>query len=122
MQTTEELLQDRGRQYGSFKKQVVAIANIMNNLRDIRNQDKDRVSAFINKDIENMFLVLKLVRLQTANDIDSIDDLIGYATLIKRNMIQREKYYAHTKKSKDNVQKEDKEANERHEHREEFRG
>ena len=81
--STDELLRERGKQYGSFSKQVETIRSIMNSLWDIRYQGEFRPPSIDEEDIENFFIVLKLVRMQTSDDRDSIDDLIGYATLIR---------------------------------------
>ncbi len=80
---TEELLEERGRQYGSFEIQVGVITEIMKQLQFIRDQEPNESVAIIEEDIETFFLVLKLVRMQTSSDRDSLDDLIGYATLIR---------------------------------------
>ena len=80
---TEKLLEERGKQYGSFKIQAMAIASIMSELRDVKHQYGEKPEYISLSDVENFFLVLKLVRMQTATDRDSLDDLIGYATLIR---------------------------------------
>ena len=83
--TTNELLKERGQQYGSFKKQAEAIGRILNALRNLRHQDGTRPNYIEKEDTENFFLALKLCRMQTSDDVDTLDDLIGYATLIKEN-------------------------------------
>jgi hypothetical protein len=78
----DTLLEQRGKQYGDFNLQIKTIAKILNRLRMIRDHRLDGPIGA--NDVENFFLVLKLVRLQTANDPDSLLDLEGYARLIRR--------------------------------------
>jgi len=82
--STKKLLSERGAQYGEFKINVKAIKDICNTLKTIREEFNGSKLLFLcDEDIENFFLVLKLVRMQTSSDKDSLDDLIGYATLIR---------------------------------------
>ena len=88
--TTAELLEQRGKQYGSFKKQAEAIGRILNALRNLRHQDGNRPDYIEKEDIENFFLAFKLCRMQTCDDVDTLDDLVGYATLIKEKRFGNE--------------------------------
>ena len=87
----EELLQERGSQYGDFKLQVNVIAKILNNLRELKYQGAKPSTDIETSDVLNMFLVLKLCRMQTASDPDSLRDLIGYATLILKEVEKDER-------------------------------
>ena len=82
MHDIDELLEERGSQYGSFGNQVGAITTIMNQLRELRYQDVAMAKLLDEQDTLNFFLVLKLCRMQTSRDSDSARDLIGYAKLI----------------------------------------
>jgi hypothetical protein len=54
-------------------------------MKDILNILTHRRTGYVDtwkkEDIENFFFVLKLLRLQTAKDLDSLEDLKGYSTL-----------------------------------------
>jgi len=77
----DSVLNQRREQYGDYTEFVNNMTEIMNILdRPVSQTDIMKYRA---EDIENFFLVLKLLRMQTADDLDSITDLIGYATLAK---------------------------------------
>ena len=88
--TTNELLEQRGKQYGSFKRQVEEITRIVNALRELRHQHGIKPLFIEEEDTENFFLALKLCRMQTSDDVDTLDDLVGYATLIKEGRFGNE--------------------------------
>ncbi len=77
----DQIIQDRDRQYGSYRKNVEAITSILNVLRDLQEPKGDAYCS--PEDVENFFLVLKLVRLQRATDEDSLIDLQNYARLAR---------------------------------------
>ena len=82
--SVEKILEQRKEQYGKFDNQVGAITTIMNTLRNLRFEKNGKKNEWIAaEDVENFFLVLKLCRMQTSADEDSIRDLIGYAKLIE---------------------------------------
>jgi len=81
----EEILKDRSNQYGSYNIFTLEMLHIMNMLRNRRrrtqlNEKKDELDI---EDIDNFFLVLKILRKETSEDKDSIIDLENYAKLIK---------------------------------------
>jgi len=79
-----DIIEERKGQYGSFEIFVNNMTKIMNILRDHRYQDEELKDCLVtDEDSENFFLVLKLLRLQTADDSDSLVDLENYARLIK---------------------------------------
>ncbi|RLE46598.1 hypothetical protein DRJ25_03970 [Candidatus Woesearchaeota archaeon] len=88
--TTAELLEQRGKQYGSLKRQVEEITRIVNALRELRYQHDIKPTFVEEEDIENFFLAFKLCRMQTCDDVDTLDDLVGYATLIKEKRFGNE--------------------------------
>jgi hypothetical protein len=79
MDEIDELLEERGKQYGSYKMFNSRMAFIMNTLKIHRGEEPE----ITNEDVDNFFLVLKMLRLQTATDDDSIKDLKAYAKLIR---------------------------------------
>jgi len=81
--TVENLLEDRGKQYGSFDTFISNMQHIMNTLEAHRGSETE-----LDKEtIENFFIVLKQLRMQTETDLDSLDDLQGYAKLIKERRL-----------------------------------
>jgi hypothetical protein len=77
--TEEEIIEDRKNQYGSYEQFVIEMASIMNILKQRRGEDGEITT----QDTDNFFLVLKLLRLQTSEDEDSLIDLANYARLIR---------------------------------------
>ena len=75
----ESILEQRKEQYGSYTSFVTDMRNILN----ILTTRKEGGDIYDERDVENFFLVLKLLRMQTAKDLDSLTDLVGYATLAK---------------------------------------
>ena len=73
------ILEDRKIQYGTYKEFSKDMANIMTILK----QRKFKNEIITIEDVDNFFLVLKLMRLQTASDIDSLIDLENYSKLIR---------------------------------------
>ena len=87
----ESILKQRGSQYGDYADFVDNMTEIMNILdRPVGLTD---IMKYRVEDIENFFFVLKLLRLQTAKDLDSITDLIGYATLSKERR-ENDRHYS----------------------------
>ena len=78
--TSDDILEDRGKHYGSFNQFVDNMVTVMNVLKRQHGDEK----GIVHKDIDNFFLTLKLLRLQTAKDDDSLIDLENYAKLIRR--------------------------------------
>ena len=78
--TADDILEDRGKQYGSFNIFVNNMVTIMNVLK----RQHGELTGIEHKDIDNFFLTLKLLRLQTATDEDSLIDLENYAKLIRK--------------------------------------
>ena len=72
----ESILEQRKSQYGDYNTFVVDMKNILNILATRKDSCK-----YDEEDIENFFFVLKLLRIQTASDLDSNKDLVGYAKL-----------------------------------------
>ena len=72
----ESILEQRKSQYGDYSSFVVDMKNILNILAARKDSCK-----YDEEDIENFFFVLKLLRIQTASDLDSNKDLVGYAKL-----------------------------------------
>ena len=72
----ESILEQRKAQYGNYSTFVAAMKNILNILTSRKGS-----CNYDEEDIENFFFVLKLLRLQTASDLDSVFDLHGYAKL-----------------------------------------
>jgi hypothetical protein len=79
MDEIDELLEERGKQYGSYEMFSSRMTFIMNTLKVHRGEEPE----ITNEDVDNFFLVLKLLRLQTATDDDSLIDLSAYAKLIR---------------------------------------
>jgi UDP-N-acetylglucosamine enolpyruvyl transferase len=75
----ESILKQRKSQYGDYNTFVTDMRNILN----ILTTRKEGGDIYDEEDVENFFFVLKLLRMQTADGLDSITDLIGYATLAK---------------------------------------
>ena len=78
---TDEEKALKAKQYGSYEDFVINMTVIMNRLRMHRgleaNIDED--------DVDNFFLVLKLMRAQTVeDDPDSYYDLSNYSELIRK--------------------------------------
>ena len=81
----EEILKDRSNQYGSYNIFTLEMLHIMNMLRSRRRRtqlDEKKYELDI-EDIDNFFLILKMLRKETSKDKDSIIDLENYAKLIK---------------------------------------
>jgi hypothetical protein len=77
--TEEEIIKDRAKQYGSYEQFASEMAKIMTVLK----QRREPNCIVTIEDVDNFFLVLKILRLQTADDEDSLIDLTNYARLIK---------------------------------------
>ena len=79
----DEVLEQRGNNYGDYKENVEAIANIMGELNKVHKAHTGEDFNLI--DFTNLnYLVIKLVRLgATPNHLDSYLDLQGYSKLAK---------------------------------------
>jgi vacuolar-type H+-ATPase subunit H len=75
----ESILKQRKSQYGDYNTFIVDMRSILN----ILTARKEYSRVYTDEDVENFFFVLKLLRLQTAKDLDSLIDLSNYAKLAK---------------------------------------
>ena len=72
----QAIIKERQESYGDYDTFIADMVKILNILADRKNSCK-----YTEKDIENFFFVLKLLRHQTAKDLDSVFDLARYADL-----------------------------------------
>jgi UDP-N-acetylglucosamine enolpyruvyl transferase len=75
----ESILEQRKSQYGNYDTFITDMRNILN----ILTTRKEGGDIYDEEDVENFFFVLKLLRMQTAEDLDSLVDLSNYAKLAK---------------------------------------
>jgi UDP-N-acetylglucosamine enolpyruvyl transferase len=75
----ESILEQRKSQYGDYNTFVTDMKNILN----ILTTRKEGGDIYDEEDVENFFFVLKLLRMQTADDLDSVTDLSNYAKLAR---------------------------------------
>ena len=84
MTKEEKIIKDRNNQYGSysdFSRQMSEMLTILH--KRAINHGKQHPGRISIADVDNFFLVLKMMRKQTANDDDSYIDLFNYSKLIK---------------------------------------
>ena len=79
--SVNNILEQRKNQYGDYSVFVDHMSKVMNILSV--HKGGEGINIYTVEDIENFFFVLKLLRLQTATDIDSLIDLSNYAKLAK---------------------------------------
>ncbi len=78
---TDEEKALKAKQYGSYYDFVITMTDIMNQLRRHRGLEQD----INHEDVDNFFMVLKLMRAQTVkDDPDSFYDLSNYSDLIRK--------------------------------------
>jgi hypothetical protein len=79
MANIDKLLDEKREHYGEYKDFNKDMCEILNLLKERKGEPR----MITPMDVDNFFLVLKLLRSQTSEDLDSLIDLQGYAKIIK---------------------------------------